>query len=232
MQRRTFVGAVFAGLGTPRPAKPKSGDIPTRVLGRTGAKLTVIGQGGARFFVQAFGVACFTHVDGYIDQDLDEGQAGLAMNLPDQVAVLAVGANEAGERNHAGIGEESGDLADAADILLTVGRGKTQIPVQAVADIVAVEHIGQLTAFDQGMLEGESDGALAGTAESGEPDGCPILGEQFLPVLALDVPFVPGDVGCTYFGHFSLPSDHDMLRMHRMKLHSQVNAIRDNPTNI
>jgi aryl-alcohol dehydrogenase-like predicted oxidoreductase len=49
MQRRIFVGSVLAGLGTPRPAKPKVGDIPTRVLGRTGEKLTVIGQGGARF---------------------------------------------------------------------------------------------------------------------------------------------------------------------------------------
>ncbi len=49
MQRRIFLGAVFAGLGTPRPAKPKAGDIPRRTLGRTGEKLTIIGQGGARF---------------------------------------------------------------------------------------------------------------------------------------------------------------------------------------
>src|SRR5512140_2428554 len=54
MQRRTFTGTVFAGLATPRPAKPKSGDIPTRVLGRTGQKLTVIGQGGARFHLVPF----------------------------------------------------------------------------------------------------------------------------------------------------------------------------------
>jgi len=54
MQRRTFAGAVFAGLATPRPAKPKSGDIPRRVLGRTGEKLTIIGQGGARFHLVPF----------------------------------------------------------------------------------------------------------------------------------------------------------------------------------
>ena len=54
MQRRAFVGAVFAGLGTPRPAKPGSGDIPRRVLGKTGERLTVIGQGGARFHLVSF----------------------------------------------------------------------------------------------------------------------------------------------------------------------------------
>jgi aryl-alcohol dehydrogenase-like predicted oxidoreductase len=54
MQRRAFVGAVFAALGTPRPAKPRSGDIPKRVLGRTGEKLTIIGEGGARFHLISF----------------------------------------------------------------------------------------------------------------------------------------------------------------------------------
>jgi aryl-alcohol dehydrogenase-like predicted oxidoreductase len=54
MQRRTLVGGVLAGLGAPRPAKPKAGDIPTRVLGRTGEKLTIIGQGGARFHLVPF----------------------------------------------------------------------------------------------------------------------------------------------------------------------------------
>lgn len=52
MKRRTFVGAAFSGLGltslSARPPKPRQGDIPTREFGRTGVKLTVIGQGGAR----------------------------------------------------------------------------------------------------------------------------------------------------------------------------------------
>jgi len=52
MQRRVFVGAVFTGLGTTglsaRPSKPKSGDIPMRTFGKTGVKLTVLAQGGAR----------------------------------------------------------------------------------------------------------------------------------------------------------------------------------------
>jgi aryl-alcohol dehydrogenase-like predicted oxidoreductase len=51
MKRRVFVGSAFAGLGaSAAPAKPKrtAGDIPMRTFGKTGVKLTVIAQGGAR----------------------------------------------------------------------------------------------------------------------------------------------------------------------------------------
>ena len=50
--RRAFVGGVFAGLGITglgaKPPKPRAGDVPMRVFGKTGVKLSVIGQGGAR----------------------------------------------------------------------------------------------------------------------------------------------------------------------------------------
>ena len=49
MNRRTFIGAAFAGLGAARPARPKAGVIPMRAFGKTGVRLTVIGQAGGRF---------------------------------------------------------------------------------------------------------------------------------------------------------------------------------------
>ena len=52
MRRRTFVGGAVAGTGITgayaKPAKVKAGDIPSVILGRTGEKVTVIAQGGAR----------------------------------------------------------------------------------------------------------------------------------------------------------------------------------------
>jgi uncharacterized protein len=51
-RRRTFVGTAFAGLGitgvSARPPKAKAGMIPMREFGRTGVKLTVVGQAGGR----------------------------------------------------------------------------------------------------------------------------------------------------------------------------------------
>jgi aryl-alcohol dehydrogenase-like predicted oxidoreductase len=52
MKRRSFVGGAFAGLSITgafaAPQKPKAGDIPTVTFGRTGVKVSVIAQGGAR----------------------------------------------------------------------------------------------------------------------------------------------------------------------------------------
>jgi predicted aldo/keto reductase-like oxidoreductase len=53
MRRRTFFGtAAAAGVASASqsaPSKVKAGDIPMRVFGKTGEKLTIIGQAGGRF---------------------------------------------------------------------------------------------------------------------------------------------------------------------------------------
>jgi uncharacterized protein len=52
MKRRVFVGGAFAGAGLTgvyaQSPKVKSGDIPTREFGKTGVKVSIIAQGGAR----------------------------------------------------------------------------------------------------------------------------------------------------------------------------------------
>ncbi|MCC6861526.1 MAG: aldo/keto reductase [Bryobacterales bacterium] len=51
MRRRIFVGGALAGLGAAHasPPKAKAGGIPMRTFGKTGVRLTVIGQAGGRF---------------------------------------------------------------------------------------------------------------------------------------------------------------------------------------
>jgi len=52
MKRRTFLStSAVAGFSLPgaHAAKVAAGDIPTRVFGKTGEKLTIIGQAGGRF---------------------------------------------------------------------------------------------------------------------------------------------------------------------------------------
>jgi aryl-alcohol dehydrogenase-like predicted oxidoreductase len=52
MERRLFVGSAFAGMSSTgalgAPQKMKAGDIPTTTFGKTGLKVSVIAQGGAR----------------------------------------------------------------------------------------------------------------------------------------------------------------------------------------
>lgn len=56
MRRRSFAGGVLAGLpitgAYAAPEKVKAGDIPSVVFGKTGVKVSVIGQGGARMDLQ------------------------------------------------------------------------------------------------------------------------------------------------------------------------------------
>jgi predicted aldo/keto reductase-like oxidoreductase len=64
--RRSFTGAIFAGLGitglSARAPKVKAGATPTREFGNTGVKLTVIGQGGARLALLRTKEAARPHV--------------------------------------------------------------------------------------------------------------------------------------------------------------------------
>lgn len=58
MRRRSFFGSAFAGLAAAgaasKAASLKPGEIPKRVFGKTGEKLTVIGQAGGRFPLCSF----------------------------------------------------------------------------------------------------------------------------------------------------------------------------------
>src|SRR2546428_10394832 len=58
MRRRTFMGGVIAGVAVTAyggsPSKLQVGDIPRRSFGKTGEKLTVIGQAGGRFPLISF----------------------------------------------------------------------------------------------------------------------------------------------------------------------------------
>jgi hypothetical protein len=64
-----------------------------------------------------------------------------------EIAIGAIRRDERGDVHHAGFGEELGDLADAANVLGAVFRGESEILVEAVADIVTVEHEGAHAAF-------------------------------------------------------------------------------------
>ena len=66
MRRRLFFGGAFAGLsmgGTPTVASSaKAGDIPVTTLGKTGLKVSVIAQGGARMDLHPNVQAAAAHV--------------------------------------------------------------------------------------------------------------------------------------------------------------------------
>jgi aryl-alcohol dehydrogenase-like predicted oxidoreductase len=66
MKRRLFVGGAFAGFSVNQtfaaPQKVKAGDIPVTTLGKTGLKVSIIAQGGARMDLHPTVQAAAEHV--------------------------------------------------------------------------------------------------------------------------------------------------------------------------
>lgn len=75
MRRRVFTGSIFSGLGviglSARPPTLKAGDIPMRVFGKTGVKVTAIAQGGARMGLHPDVESAARYVRGLYDLGLN-----------------------------------------------------------------------------------------------------------------------------------------------------------------
>lgn len=154
---------------------------------------------GAGLLVEALGVALLSHLEGHIDVDLDKRNglvavlARLRMQRPGQITVGAVRRDEGGDCDGGGVGEQLGDLADAADVLVAVLLGEAQVLVEAEADVVAVEAVGDQAEVQQVLLERGGDGGLARRREARQPDREAALAAR-LVALAAREGRVPGDV--------------------------------------
>ena len=90
----------------------------------------------------------------------------LGHNFAHQFAVRAVRRNERGDADHAGIGEELGHFADAADVFRAVLRRKAQVRAEPMADVVAIEDIDVPAEVEQFAFEFGGDGGFAGPGKS------------------------------------------------------------------
>ena len=104
--------------------------------------------------------------------------AGICLDLLDvklkKWTYLAEGGDEGDKADDSGIGEELGDLSDSADVLLSVGKGESEILVESVSDVVTVEDVCGDTLGDKVLLELHGDGGFTGSGETGEPDSAAV----------------------------------------------------------
>ncbi|TXT25802.1 MAG: hypothetical protein FD134_855 [Gallionellaceae bacterium] len=85
---------------------------------------------------------------------------------------------------------------------VTTARGKTQVAVQAVPHVVAIERVGDMPEHEQPLLQLESEGGFTRAAQAGQPDGRRILAQQLRPFFRGDFPFDPGNVAADYLNVF------------------------------
>ena len=114
----------------------------------------------ASLLVQTLRVTLLGHLNGDINIDLDERQTGLLagrgnlVQLAGSVTILPVGRDEGSNGDGVGVGEQLGDLGNAADVLVAVGLAESKVLVQSEADVVAVQAVGvDTTVADELVLQ-------------------------------------------------------------------------------
>ena len=120
---------------------------------------------------------------------------------PGPVAVGLEGRHEGGEHHHAGIEEQLRHLADATDVLLAVCIREAQVGAEAVADVVAIQHVAGEALLEQGGIDGIGQGALARSRQPREPEDGAAVAALVGAGPTADGGVVPDDVGgCALVG--------------------------------
>src|SRR5690606_18430663 len=70
-------------------------------------------------------------------------------------------------------------------------------------DVVAVQQVGVFAHLVEHVIHGVGDGALAATAQAGEPQNRAALALQLFAILAGNPVIMPGDIGCLLLSHRS-----------------------------
>src|SRR5262249_19665077 len=124
---------------------------------------------------------------------------------PRSIATGAVRGDERDEGHDAGICEEPGDLGHPADVLVAIVGRETEVAVQAVPQVVTVEHVARPPPGKEQPLDLERDRRLAGSRRPGDPDRRPAEAGRLPPLVSLDEAVVPDRVGAGRVGHWLAP---------------------------
>src|SRR5207248_1213584 len=146
----------------------------------------------ARLGVEALRVALGRDLERDVDEHLEE----LAL-AEERARRLAVGPERGHERRYhheARLGEEFRHLRRAPVVLGPVGIAEAEILREAVAEVVAVEHVRVPPERVQTSLDRVRDRRLAGAGKTGEPDDERLLRLEARPRGAVDLERLPRDV--------------------------------------
>lgn len=145
---------------------------------------------GTGLLVETLGVTLLGDLDGDVDEDLDEGDGFLitagrgGVDVTGDLAVSLEGGDEGSEGDGRRVGKELGNFADAADVLNAVLVAEAQVLVQAETDIVAIETVGSQAQVQEVLLQGGSNGRLARSGQTSEPEGEALLLAELGAILA------------------------------------------------
>ena len=89
---------------------------------------------------------------------------------------------------------ETRHFGDAPDVLHAIGIGEAEVLVEAVAHVVAIEHVGMPSEREQAPLDEIRDRRLAGAREAREPQDACALALELRTRALVDVERLPVNV--------------------------------------
>src|SRR5207302_10316585 len=120
------------------------------------------------------------------------------------LAVGCVGANEAHDRDRAGLGDQARDVRGAAYVLPPRRLIEAEVAVEAMAEVVAVEHERAVACRDQPLLDRGRDRRLARAGQPREPHRSSSLAERLPASLTGHARALPAHVRATAFARLRL----------------------------
>jgi hypothetical protein len=139
-----------------------------RTLVRAVDAREVLQLAAAGLGVEPLGVPTLALGERCIDEYLEE--FARREQTPRHPSLVAEGRDEGHQHDEAGVGHQPGHLGDATDVLDPVGLGESQIAIEPLPDVVAVEQIGVATGFVQPPVKQVGESGFSGTRQAGKPD--------------------------------------------------------------
>jgi hypothetical protein len=132
-----------------------------------------------RLLIQSFRVPLLGHFYRNINPHLDKGHPTFTarplrlVQRPCLIAISPVRADERRDGDGAAISKQLGNLSDTPDVLSPIVGAKSEVLVEAEADVVSIEAVGiqVVRLAEEGLFECDGDGGFAGGGEACEPDG-------------------------------------------------------------
>ena len=144
--------------------------------------------------VEPLRIARLSNLQRNIHQHFEKWNPPLIVECSDRVAISAKRAHKACEDDHAGIGKNSADFPGTTHVLCAILRGETEIAIEPMPKIVAIDPIAEPPDTEQARFDTDCDRALARAREASEPNRRTGLSKEPLAVRASDRSTVPNDI--------------------------------------
>src|SRR6185369_364920 len=154
---------------------------------------------GACLLVEALRIALLALVELALGVDLDE--AAFGHRLARDLAIGAIRRDERRDVDDACIRKQRGHFADAANVFGAIGGREAEILVEAVADVVAIEHEAAHAALPQCLFHEVCDRGLARSGKPGQPHGKAAVAVDGFALVAGNGRLVPNNVLRFRFRH-------------------------------